>query len=321
MAPITAAIPPSGILSLAIPAGASRLFAVAITCPKTNGTRTFTGQTVSDVVAGQTLNLTIAVAVNEPPTVSASCSPSSVAQSVPSACSCSASDPDPGDTLSISWSATGGSLSSTTGPTTQFQSGTAGTFTVTCQVTDGKFTRTASAAVTVGPVSTSTLSVGIAGTGSGTVSSLPGGVSCPGTCSATFPSGTSVTLTAFAGASSTFAGWAGACTGTGTCTVVVSGPVAVTAIFNTSPPLPPVTLTVTKAGAGSGTVSSAPPGVTCGPICVTFSATFANGTTVTLSAAPAGLSTFGGWSGGGCSGTGTCTILLTSPTTVTATFN
>ncbi len=320
MAPLTATIPADGVLSLPVPAGSSRTFAVAVTCLKSNGPRTFTGQTSADVVAGQTLTLTIRVAVNEPPTVSASCSPSSVAPGVPSTCSCTGSDPDPGDTLSFTWSTTGGSISSTTGSSTQFQSSKAGTFTLTCAVSDGKFTRTATATVTVGPTPTpSTLSVGIAGTGSGSVSGA--GISCPGTCTATFPSGTLVTLTATPGANSAFAGWTGACSGTGACTVTVTGAVAVTAIFNTTPPPPPVTLTLNKAGAGSGTVISSPPGINCGPICVIFSANFRAGTTVTLNASASGGSVFAGWSGGGCSGTGPCTLVLTGPTTVSATFN
>src|SRR5439155_21371057 len=66
---------------------------------------------------------------------------------------------------------------------------------------------------------------------------------------------------------------------------------------------PPFALTVSKAGTGTGTVTSAPAGITCG---VTCSASFASGTAVTLTAAPAAGSTFSGWSGGGCSGTGPC---------------
>jgi beta-lactam-binding protein with PASTA domain len=42
---------------------------------------------------------------------------------------------------------------------------------------------------------------------------------------------------------------------------------------------------------------------------------------VTLTAQPAAGSTFGGWSGGGCSGTGTCTVTTNADTTVTATFS
>jgi hypothetical protein len=77
------------------------------------------------------------------------------------------------------------------------------------------------------------------------------------------------------------------------------------------------TLTVQKSGAGSGTVTSSPAGISCGSTC---SASFASGSTVTLTATPASGSTFTGWSGGGCSGTGTCQVTLSASTTVTATF-
>jgi len=76
-------------------------------------------------------------------------------------------------------------------------------------------------------------------------------------------------------------------------------------------------LTVSKTGAGSGTVTSNPAGISCG---VTCSAAFATGTMVTLTATPAAGSIFSGWSGGSCTGTGTCTVTLSAATTVTATF-
>jgi photosystem II stability/assembly factor-like uncharacterized protein len=78
------------------------------------------------------------------------------------------------------------------------------------------------------------LTVSEAGTGTGTVSSSPTGISCPSTCSANFNSGTVVTLTAAAGTGSTFAGWSGACTGTGNCSVTMSAAKAATATFNKS---------------------------------------------------------------------------------------
>ncbi len=79
-----------------------------------------------------------------------------------------------------------------------------------------------------------------------------------------------------------------------------------------------VSLAVVKAGSGSGTVTSTPAGITCGTSC---SATFVSGTAATLAATPTAGAAFAGWSGGGCSGTGTCTVTLTAATTVTATFN
>jgi hypothetical protein len=83
-------------------------------------------------------------------------------------------------------------------------------------------------------VTTYTLSVTQAGTGSGTVTSSPSGINCGSTCSASYSSGTSVTLTASAASGSTFAGWSGACTGTGTCTLSMTAARSVTATFNTS---------------------------------------------------------------------------------------
>ena len=77
----------------------------------------------------------------------------------------------------------------------------------------------------------------------------------------------------------------------------------------------PVTLSVTRTG--NGTVSSAPAGISCGATC---SAMFTAGTSVTLTATPAAGSVFSGWSGGGCSGTGACTLTMATATTVSAAF-
>ena len=79
-----------------------------------------------------------------------------------------------------------------------------------------------------------------------------------------------------------------------------------------------VALTITEAGTGTGTVTSAPAGINCQPTC---SANFATGTQVILTATPAEGSTFTGWSGANsCEGTGTCTFTITAATSVTATF-
>jgi hypothetical protein len=77
------------------------------------------------------------------------------------------------------------------------------------------------------------------------------------------------------------------------------------------------TLTVVKTGAGTGTVT-APGGIDCGAAC---SATYDSGASTTLTAKPAVGSTFAGWSGATCSGTGSCQVTIGSDTTVTATFD
>jgi hypothetical protein len=78
-----------------------------------------------------------------------------------------------------------------------------------------------------------TLTVTTAGPGS--VTSNPSGISCGATCVAGYLPGTSVTLTAAAGAGATFSGWSGACSGLGAfCTVAMTAFRTVTATFTTT---------------------------------------------------------------------------------------
>jgi len=77
-----------------------------------------------------------------------------------------------------------------------------------------------------------TLTVYKTGTGTGTVTSSPAGISCGDDCDETYLKVQKVKLTAKADASSIFAGWSGgSCSGTKTCTVTVDDPVTVTADF------------------------------------------------------------------------------------------
>jgi phospholipase C len=147
--------------------------------------------------------------------------------------------------------------------------------------------------------------------GAGTITSSPPGISCPATCVATFASGTNVTLTASPTGSYTFGGWSGACSGTSSCSLSMTAPESVTPTFDPG-------YGVTVATVGSGTVSSSPAGIACPPTC---SATFAQNTAITLTAAPQTGDFFGGWSGAGCSGTGTCSLTLSASASVTASFN
>jgi hypothetical protein len=173
---------------------------------------------------------------------------------------------------------------------------------------------TMSAAESVTATFTQVFALSVTVVGGGTVSSSPAAISCPGTCTASFNSGTMVTLTATPVAGSSFAGWSGACSGTGSCTIIMNAASSVTATFGvvTFP------LTVSLASSGSGTVTSSPGGINCPPTCT---ASFNNGTSVTLSAAPASGFAFAGWSGGGCTGTGSCTVVMSGAQSVKATFS
>ncbi|HET7446012.1 MAG TPA: PKD domain-containing protein, partial [Solirubrobacterales bacterium] len=159
------------------------------------------------------------------------------------------------------------------------------------------------------------LAVTASGAGSGTITSTPSGINCGPTCSAGFNHNVVVTLTATPAAGSEFKGWSGACTGTGPCEVTMSAAKAVTAEFALIPGQ--FQLKVTPAGNGAGTVTSNPSGISCGPNC---EAEYLEGEVVTLSASAAAGSTFSGWSGAGCSGTGSCVVTISAAKEVTATF-
>jgi len=77
-------------------------------------------------------------------------------------------------------------------------------------------------------------------------------------------------------------------------------------------------ISVSKSGAGTGTVTSSPAGINCGDDC---SEVYTQGTKVTLTAKADVNSTFTGWSGGGCSGTGTCIVIMNADIAVTAAFS
>ncbi|WP_028643159.1 InlB B-repeat-containing protein [Nocardioides sp. URHA0020] len=244
-----------------------------------------------------------------------------------------------------------------------------------------------------------TLTVALAGSGSGSVTSAPGGITCGAECAYEYPQGSAVTLTATpADDTSTFEGWSGGgCSGTETCTVTLDDATTVTATFSENPyvkldlyanagsgsgavwiggrgvdcrtacfyaaprgfvisldadadagsrfdhwsgggcddtsttcqftfnedtviqayfvALPK--LTVTIGGTGDGAVTSDVGDIDCGSICSDY---YDPGTDVTLTATPTEGSRFAGWSGGGCDGTGTCTVAMDAAYTVTATF-
>src|SRR5438046_9067488 len=76
------------------------------------------------------------------------------------------------------------------------------------------------------------------------------------------------------------------------------------------------TMSVSRAGAGTGTVTSTPAGISCGFDC---SEPYSSGTTVTLTAAANAGSAFVGWTGAACAAQGNpCTVRMTSNPSVTA---
>ena len=304
-------------VSIQAPVGSNRTIAVEAM----NGAKQqiFSGS-VADVTLtpGAPVNLTVPLTrTSTPPnthhlTVNESGTGAGTVTSNPSGISCGttcAADFPIGNTVVLSAAPTGGSTF--TGWSGAGCSGT-GSCTVVMNA-DQTVTATFTA-----PANTFTLTVTKAGVGLGTVTSSPAGIDCGTTCSFAFTSGTSVTLTATPAAGSTFGGWNGSgCSGTGTCTVVMSANRSVTATFNAVPSI----LTVNKAGTGTGTVTSSPAGINCGNACSAASASFPTGSSVTLTATASAGSIFVGWSGGGCSGTGTCTTVMTTNQTVVATFN
>lgn len=267
-----------------------------------------------------------------------------------------------------------------------------------------------------------TLTVAKSGTGTGTVTSSPAGISCGSDCSEAYATGTSVTLTAASAVGSYFSAWSGDCSGTSpSCTVTMSTAKSATAIFTAGSPVQPLrvnglagaagssqyfsvnvpsdatdlvvqlnggtpdaglyvkagqavtvgnadcsssqpntndetctfpqplpttynilvfgwgsysgatltatfmyagsvqTLTVTKAGQGSGTVTSSPVGISCGLDC---KEAFATGSNITLTATPATGSKLKTWSGCNVSTGNSCTVTsINAATSVTATFD
>lgn len=162
-----------------------------------------------------------------------------------------------------------------------------------------------------------TLTIIKAGTGSGTVASVPVAITCGAACSASFPAGSTVQLTAAPSLGSSFGGWTGDATGANlVIQVVMNGNKTVTATFN--PAQTTYTLTILKAGTGTGTVTSNTGGINCGAVCT---ATFAANTSVTLTAAAGAGSSFSNWSGGAVGVANTAIVLMNSNKTVTATFN
>ena len=120
------------------------------------------------------------------------------------------------------------------------------------------------------------LTVNRTGGGAGAVTSAPGGISCGLDCSEIYPYNTPVTLTATAGANSSFAGWSGeGCSGMGTCVVTMSQARTVTASFMADGAAPTITTRTPSRAARR-----------VGPVVIPTGQNFVTGTTVRVGATP-----------------------------------
>lgn len=188
------------------------------------------------------------------------------------------------------------------------------------------------------PPANAQLTVTESGGGQGTIVSSPKGISCPGTCTASFTQGTQITLTAAAASGSTFGGYSGACVSQGakakdanvkghatppppTCTFAANGTESVTAVFTTvqPPPPPPPTSSLSVIFSGKGSVTSSPAGIDCPSTC---NANFPQGTVVTLTANNSVKGwVFNNWSGLCNGANGPCQVTITSTNqSITAVF-
>jgi hypothetical protein len=174
-----------------------------------------------------------------------------------------------------------------------------------CEVTLGA---DASGTATFVANPTANLTVTRSGSGSGSVSSVPGGINCGSACESAFQLGRLITLEAAPDPGSAVVEWTGCDSVAGNnCHISFNAARTVGVVFARVPH----SLTIDRSGTGGGSVSC--DGGAC-------SGSYPDGTTVTLSATPDSASSFTGWSGGGCSGTGSCTVTITADTAVTAGF-
>ena len=90
------------------------------------------------------------------------------------------------------------------------------------------------------PVASATFRLTITNTGNGATKSQPSGIDCGASCTASFASATSVTLTATPATGQEFSGWGGDCSGTAvTCMVQMSANRTANAMFRAvTPPIP-----------------------------------------------------------------------------------
>lgn len=102
---------------------------------------------------------------------------------------------------------------------------------------------------------THSLSVAVSGEGSVTGPEI----SCPGSCAAAYLAGSVVTLTALPAPGASFDGWSGACSGAGSCNVLLGADASVSATFSIRQGQP--SGETSESGKGDGVVSAQAPAV------------------------------------------------------------
>jgi len=197
-----------------------------------------------------------------------------------------------------------------------------------CTAAGATCTVTVDAATTVTATfsqDTKTLTINIEGAGNGTVT-IDGTDVLTASDTRVVATGTAVSLVAAADASSDFAGWSGACTGTGACDITVDADTTVTATFDVKTYVVSVDFV---AGLGSGTVTSDVGGIACsytagGAASGTCqSSEVAANSVMTLTATPEAGSELASWGGDGatCDPSGACAVTVDGAKTVLARFS
>ena len=130
-------------------------------------------------------------------------------------------------------------------------------------------------------------------------------------CLEAYDYGTAVALTATPASGFQLDGWTGACTGTGACSVAMTQARTVGATFG------PRRYTLTVTPPTHGTLTA--PGIACGTGGSDCTQDYDFGTIVAVAATPAAGYRFRAWSGA-CTGTGSCSLTMTTSRTVGGTF-
>jgi hypothetical protein len=225
------------------PATTTSTLTLAASSVATTGTVTVTITGTSGTLRHTT---TIALTVTAAPNYTLSASPTSLTMtqggngtssiritpqnSFSGSVSLSASGLPSGVTAAFNPNPTTSATNSSTLTLTANSAATTGTVTVTITGASGTLTHTTTLTLTVNALYT--LTVSDTGLGSGTVTSSPAGIDCGSTCSASYVSGTTVTLTATPDSLSGFGGWSGCDAVSGnTCTVNMNSARSVSADF------------------------------------------------------------------------------------------